>query len=260
MFLNWFGRRARRTESAAQAALLAKARTLPLCSGLDGVALARLAETAERLAASKSVQTIEPLSWGEEQAELLFLLLALPVFELGAAAWSGWREILLYPQAFLVRDEWHDAGGLVHEGEAELIGQARLDGPVLLSWPDVEASARQLDGWNVAIHEMAHKLDMLSGEANGCPPLHKGMDKAAWTQDWSRAYQSFCRRVDRGAAEDGWLDPYAAESPAEFFAVLSESFFELPELLRADYPELYRHLAAFYRQDPAGRLGVSPQI
>lgn len=258
MFLNWFGRRARQP-AAARVALLGRARTLPLCAGLDAAALERLAEAAEQLAASKSVQPVEPLDWGEEQAGLLFLLLALPVFELGAAAWAGWREILLYPQAFLVRDEWHDAGGLVHEGVAELIGQARLDGPLLLSWPDVEASARQLDGWNVAIHEMAHKLDMLSGEANGCPPLHKGMDKAAWARDWSHAYHAFCRQVGRGEAEDGWLDPYAAESPAEFFAVLSESFFEQPDLVLADYAEVYRHLCAFYRQDPAQRLG-SPAL
>ena len=50
------------------------------------------------------------------------------------------------------------------------------------------------------------------------------------------------------------MDPYGATSPAEFFAVVSELFFELPHRLRAVYPDVYAQLAAFYRQDPALRL------
>jgi Mlc titration factor MtfA (ptsG expression regulator) len=50
-----------------------------------------------------------------------------------------------------------------------------------------------------------------------------------------------------------WLDPYAAESPEEFFAVMSEAFFELPLEVRSALPEVYRQLVAFYRWD-AGRI------
>jgi Mlc titration factor MtfA (ptsG expression regulator) len=116
----------------------------------------------------------------------------------------------------------------------------------------------------VVIHEFAHKLDMLSGEPNGCPPLHKGMTLAAWKDAFSGAYGDFCRRVDEadakaetdgGAALDELpIDPYAAESPSEFFAVVSEAFFETPEWLEPAYPALYGQLRQFYRQDPLARL------
>ena len=122
---------------------------------------------------------------------------------------------------------------------------------MILSWADVEAG-QERDGYNVVIHELAHKLDMLDGAANGCPPLHAGMSPQRWAAVFSAAYDDLCRRVD--AHEETAIDPYASESPAEFFAVASESFFERPDLLQADYAELYEQLVAFYRQDPLARL------
>lgn len=237
---------------AKRIALLDSARDMPLFVCMADVELAELVRLAAHLAASKSVTTVAPLQWRAPMADLLFLQMALPVLGLGEAGLAGWEEIILYPQPFLVRNEWHDSIGLVHEGESLLSGQARRDGPLILSWPDVKTSARQLNGWNVVIHEVAHKLDMLNGAANGYPPLHKGMNRQEWARDWSAAYGGFCHRVRGG--EDTWLDSYAAESPAEFFAVLSEAFFELPSYLQHDFPVLYRHLVAFYRQDPAPRL------
>jgi Mlc titration factor MtfA (ptsG expression regulator) len=104
----------------------------------------------------------------------------------------------------------------------------------------------------VVIHEFAHKLDMLNGDANGYPPLRAGMSRGEWTRVFDAAYGSFCARVERN--EQTGVDPYAAESPAEFFAVLSEAFFEIPEVVRAEHREVYGQLAAFYRQDPGLRL------
>jgi Mlc titration factor MtfA (ptsG expression regulator) len=105
---------------------------------------------------------------------------------------------------------------------------------------------------NVVIHEFAHKLDMAGGEADGMPPLHSGMDRRAWTEAFRSAYEGFCDVVDRG--KDTWLDPYAAESPGEFFAVVSESFYEAPNETRRRYPDVYDQLKLYYRQDPAQRL------
>jgi len=99
------------------------------------------------------------------------------------------------------------------------------------------------------IHEFAHKLDMLNGEANGMPPLHAGMDRRAWAAAFEEAYEGFCDAVERN--QDTWLDPYAAEHPAEFFAVISEAFFEDPREARRRYPAVYDQLRLFYRQDPA---------
>ncbi|MDX1656482.1 MAG: zinc-dependent peptidase, partial [Candidatus Competibacteraceae bacterium] len=72
-----------------------------------------------------------------------------------------------------------------------------------------------------------------------------------------RAYEDFCIRVER--QEPTWLDPYGAEEPGEFFAVVSEAFFELPGQLAETYPDLYQTLKGFYRQDPRARLaGAGP--
>ncbi len=104
---------------------------------------------------------------------------------------------------------------------------------------------------NVVIHEFAHKLDMLNGAMNGFPPLHREMSAEQWGQAFSAAYADFCAKAERNMEVE--LDPYGAESPAEFFAVTSEAFFEMPHVLQQEYPDVYRQLAAFYRQDPALR-------
>jgi Mlc titration factor MtfA (ptsG expression regulator) len=110
------------------------------------------------------------------------------------------------------------------------------------------AASGNCDGYNAVIHEMAHKLDMSNGAMDGCPRLHRDMLAADWRAAFRPAYEDFSRRVDGG--EDTMLDPYAAEAPEEFFAVMSEVFFEQPEILNSEYPAVYGQLAAFYRQDP----------
>ena len=132
-----------------------------------------------------------------------------------------------------------------------MTGESWLEGPVILSWEDA-GSGGDGSGYNVVIHEFAHKLDMLNGDANGYPPLHAGMNRGRWAQAFGAAYEDFRERVERREASA--IDPYAAENPAEFFAVLSEAFFETPRAVLGEYAEVYRQLVAFYRQDPAARL------
>jgi Mlc titration factor MtfA (ptsG expression regulator) len=131
-----------------------------------------------------------------------------------------------------------------------MVGEAWLQGPIILSWAEVAQSGWE-DGVNVVIHECAHKLDMLNGEANGYPPLRPGMDRQEWSRVCAAAYEDFCRQVDGG--EETPIDPYGAENPGEFFAVMSEAFFEIPHVLQGEYPELYAQFAAFYGQDPLKR-------
>ena len=135
-----------------------------------------------------------------------------------------------------------------------MTGESWLAGPVILSWADAERRG-EAQGYNVVIHEFAHKLDMLNGDANGYPPLHAGMSRDEWTRVFDAAYRDFCKRVERG--EETAIDPYAAEAPAEFFAVLSEAFFEIPGVVQAEHPEVYGQLASFYRQDPGMRLAAA---
>jgi MtfA peptidase len=171
----------------------------------------------------------------------------LPILELGLDWYAGWRGIIVYPGDFRVRRQEMDEDGVVHEWDDELAGEAMPGGPVVISW-DAAAHDPLI---NVVIHEFAHKLDMLNGTADGVPPLHAGMDRAAWKRAFADAYDGFCEAVDRG--RDTWLDPYAAEHEAEFFAVVSEAFFREGSETRRHYPDVYDQLKLFYRQDPAAR-------
>jgi MtfA peptidase len=189
------------------------------------------------------------------------------VLELGIAWYEGWSEIVVYPAQFAPEREIEDEAGVVHIVNDPMAGEAWLGGPVILSYEDVALAAdaaQRVAGYNVVIHEFAHKLDMRNGDANGFPPLHADMDFKAWKGAFSAAYDDFCARVDRAdrlperraqAAYDALaMDPYASESPAEFFAVGSEAFFETPERLAPAYPAVYEQLARFYRQDPLSRV------
>jgi hypothetical protein len=171
----------------------------------------------------------------------------LPILALGLDWYAGWSGIVVYPGDFRVKRSEVDEHGVVHEWDDDLAGEAMPGGPVVLSW---DAAAHD-PAMNVVIHEFAHKLDMLNGEADGQPPLHAGMDRAAWKRAFGEAYRGFCDALERG--KDTWLDPYAAEHPSEFFAVVSEAFFEDPLQTRRRYPDVYEQLRLFYRQDPAAR-------
>ncbi len=174
------------------------------------------------------------------------------VANLDLALYDGWESVVVYPDEFVPGWQWEDEAGVVHTNDDAMAGEAMPGGPVVLSWPDVEASADwEAAGMNLVIHEFAHKIDMVNGDANGCPPLPPGMSRREWQAAMAPAYEDFCARQDRG--EDTAIDPYAAESPAEFFAVLSEVFFVEPALLVAEYPAVYAQFARYYRQDPASR-------
>ncbi len=194
------------------------------------------------------------------------------VLELGVDSYDGWSDIIVYPSQFMPEREVVDEIGVVHTSRDALAGEAWLGGPVILSYEDVALTATEyaVAGFNVVIHEFAHKLDMQNGNANGFPPLHKGMSEANWQTVFKAAYLSFCEAVDeadRQAQHDNGaalsslpLDAYASETPAEFFAVISEAFFELPETVRVAFPHVYEQLVQFYRQNPRARSGQSERI
>ena len=188
------------------------------------------------------------------------------ILELDVDYYDGWREIIVYPGQFAKTHDVVDEYGVVHTTRDPLAGEAWLGGPVVLSHADIahtENAVDRGDGYNVVIHEFAHKLDMLNGEANGYPPLHRGMSKETWKRTFLAAYLAFCKQVDEAdalARKDGGraldaipIDPYASENPAEFFAVISEVFFEMPETVHATFPGVYLQLKAFYKQDPLAR-------
>jgi MtfA peptidase len=230
---------------------------LPFVAAYDESELLRLRELTVLFLDAKGIVGAR----GHEVTPLQRVIIAIQacvlVLNLDVALYDGFENIVVYPGEFVPGWEWQDDAGVVHRHDEPLAGEAMPGGPVVLSWPDVAAASDwESAGMNLVIHEFAHKLDMLDGDANGCPPLPPAMDARAWKATLSAAYEEFARRVDEG--EETAIDPYAAESPGEFFAVLSEVFFAAPEVLAGAYPAVYRQFAAYYRQDPAVRKGLAP--
>jgi Mlc titration factor MtfA (ptsG expression regulator) len=132
------------------------------------------------------------------------------------------------------------------------LGEAWKGGPLILAWDAVLRGARNAkDGVNVVFHEFAHKLDMLTGNADGVPPLTDAVTHAKWVSALQAEYDRLERETEEGRRS--FLDRYALTNGAEFFAVATEHFFEQPRKMREDHAEMYEVLSAFYRQDPARR-------
>ena len=222
----------------------------PILAGLTPDEDRRLQELVGRFLHRKRFE-VHGLEGDEDLYRLVVATQAcVPVLGLGLEWYRGWRTVVLLPREFAAQMEETDAGGVVREWEEELAGEAWDEGPVVLSWNDVEESGWG-DGCNVVIHEAAHKLDLLDGDMNGRPALHRDMDPATWHRELGGAYEQLCRDEQHG--REGAVDFYAAESPAEFFAVTSELFFERPAALHRQFPGVYRQLTAFYRQHPLHR-------
>jgi len=224
-------------------------RSLPFLRGLPPEEMQRLQDLSVLFLDEKEIYGARGFVPSDAVRLSIAAQACLPILNLGLDAYSGWVGIVIYPGEFRVRREEMDASGVVHEYMDELSGEAWPGGPVILSWQDVDLGDA---GYNVVIHEFAHKLHMSRGDMDDFPQPHARMDRDTWLDAWDSAYDAFCDQVDRGV--DTAIDPYASEQPAEFFAVLSEVFFTLPQAVRSIYPELYAQLALFYRQDPAARL------
>ncbi len=253
---------------------------------LDAAAAGRLRELVTLFLDGKQFTAAGGLVLDDSMRLAIALQACVPILELGIESYAPWVEVIVYPDEFIVEREQVDEAGVVHEVREPLSGESWEGGPVILSWADVEA-ANPEEPYNVVLHEFAHKLDMLDGEADGIPPLHAGMSRSAWHDAFSAAWDDFEERlerlerlelqasrrprrhqgsrppvidVDRAAGLDAeWaalpLDPYAGKDAGEFFACASEAFFEAPARLRGAWPAVYEQLAAFYRQDPFAAAG-----
>ena len=250
---NWRRRRILQRKPVPQALWDAVTAELPVLTGLDTGEMARLRDLATLFLHEKAFDTAHGVELNDFMRLTIAALACLPILNLGLGWYRGWSVVMVYPAEFIPEREVEDEAGVVHVRREPLSGEAWDQGGVILSWEDVDDSG-WCDGYNVVIHELAHKLDMLGGGSDGFPPLHAGMSPEAWSSAFQAVYDDLGRRADAG--EKTAIDPYAAEDPAECFAVLSEYFFEQPGLLKDSYPDVYEQLALFYRQDPAQRNPV----
>jgi Mlc titration factor MtfA (ptsG expression regulator) len=164
--------------------------------------------------------------------------------------YPGLSSILVYPCSYVVPKTQHLIGGVVVEGPDVRLGESWRHGSVVLSWDDVRRSAADIhDGHNVVLHEFAHQLDSSGARGDSTPVLQRRSTYITWARILQKDYQRLRRQVSRN--KDTVLGEYAATNPAEFFAVATEYFFEMPRELRKSYPNLYEEIKRFYQQDPA---------
>jgi Mlc titration factor MtfA (ptsG expression regulator) len=160
------------------------------------------------------------------------------------------QTVLVYPNEFVVPDRQPIADDLIMEGESERLGEAHRRGPVILAWAEALDNARRPGyGTNLIFHEFAHQLDMLNGDFDGTPAIDDASLRRRWAEVMDREYETLCDAADRG--KKTLLDPYGATDPGEFFAVVTECFFDLPWKLERRHADLYGVLRDYFRQDPA---------
>ncbi len=161
----------------------------------------------------------------------------------------GFSSILVYPDTYEAKQVDYD--GLVETHKrSRRAGESWHRGPIVLSWSNVlQGAADAGDGYNVVLHEFAHKLDEQNSGTNGQPILHAMGHYEEWADVLGREYRSFAERVAR--RQNKVMDEYGLTSPAEFFAVATESFFEKGKAMQRRLPDLYEQLQKFYSVDPA---------
>lgn len=224
-------------------------RRMPAFSALPADLQLQLKKHVQLLLAQKPFIGCAGLEITDEMRVLIAAQAGLLLLNRRNGGFDRLRQVLVYPGAFVVQRNEADGAGLAHESRRALSGESWQQGQVVLSWSDVLAGAADPgDGHNVVIHEFAHQLDQESGAANGAPWLGRRERYARWAQVLGDEYAALRQRLAQGAP--GLIDGYAAHDPAEFFAVVSEHFFEQPAALATAHPALYAEFARYYRVDP----------
>ncbi len=248
---NWLNRRIIRRSRVTPAQWAAAFDALPLLEGYSDAEKLSLRELAILFMHRKVFEAAHGFVVTEPMILVIALQACIPILKLGLDTYDGWVSIIVYPAGFAPVRVMTDEAGVQHSVQSNLAGESWQRGPVVLAWDETE-HAGVIDGHNLVIHEFAHKLDMQDGSANGFPPLHANMRSSDWFKIFSAGFKDFQNKCSN--RQSTGIDCYAATSPAEFFAVLSEVFFERPDVLQYHYGEIYDQLRQYYRQDPYARL------
>ena len=253
MFFSWWKNRRRRKildgpfPLAWEAALHEGVRHDLVLSEADR---AKLRQAVRIIIAEKDWEGCRGLEMTDEIRVVIAAQAAILVLGMDDFYFENVQTILVYPNAFVVTEVKGLAGGVTLHEEADHLGEAHSRGPVILAWAEVRENARQPGyGQNLVFHEFAHQLDILNGGFDGTPDLPTTDLQQRWTKIMDHEYRRLQRAERKG--RETLLDPYGASDPAEFFAVSTECFFDAPQAMRDEYPELYALFREYYRQDPA---------
>ncbi|MEH6436261.1 zinc-dependent peptidase [Massilia sp. DD77] len=259
----WRRRRAlARPLPPAQVAVLA--RNVAQYAGMDNNQRRKLARMVQQFLFEKKFVGCAGLALTDEMrvtiaGQACLLLLGRAADDELAALYPALHTVLVYPGAFLVPRKEVDVAGVVTEARQDLLGESWGDGRVILSWDHVRRAGQpEPPGHNVVLHEFAHQLDSESGSTNGAPYLGSRERYRSWSEVLSRDFANLRHEAMWGLP--GVLDHYGASSPAEFFAVATESFFEQPHQLSARHPALYGEFLKYYRIDPRQWQAAPPPV
>lgn len=227
------------------------ARNMGHFAWLDEDEQRRLRELVQVFVATKHWEGCGGLELDDEVRVTIAGQACLLVLELPHALYRNVESILVYPST-VKTPERATGNASVASGPVPILGEAMHGGPVLLVWDAVLHQGRHPTlGHNVVYHEFAHKLDMLDGAIDGTPLFDTREQHARWVEVGTREYEAL--RAARDAGKPTLIDKYGAVNVGEFFAVVTECFFDLGRELRARHRALYELLVEFYRQDPAAR-------
>jgi Mlc titration factor MtfA (ptsG expression regulator) len=225
------------------------ARNVPYVARLSEADRKELEGLVRAFLAEKSFEGCGGLEITDEIRLTIAAQACLLLLHRGSDLYPNLEVVLVYPSAYRAKTKRVE-GGVVIEEEGVRLGESWTRGTVVLAWDSVKRDARSLfDGHNVVLHEFAHQLDSEDGAMDGAPDLGSFARYTEWARVLGEEYQELTARLHEGRPSD--IDDYGATSPPEFFAVVTEMFFEKPRTLRRRHPALYAELEAFYAQDPA---------
>ena len=228
-------------------------RNVPYCLGLHADERTRLEELIKVLIAEKNFEGCAGIEITDEIKVTIAAQACLLLLNIRHNFYEGLVTILVYPQNFVFEREERNETGLVTVTKQPVLGLCSSTGTVVVSWPDTLHGAQWPDdGRNVVLHEFAHQLDQLDGSMNGAPVLDSAFRYREWAQVLGAEYEHLKSEVALG--RPSLIGDYAATKPAEFFAVVTELFFERPFELQQQHPALYGAFQQYYQQDPAARV------
>ena len=227
-------------------------RKVPCCRHLHPDERARLEELVKVFIAEKHFEGCGGLEVTETIKVMIAAQACLLLLNLHHDYYERLVSILVYPESFNFEQEERGEAGLVTVTNLPVAGLSSSTGAVVLSWPDTAQSAQSpVDGRNVVFHEFAHQLDQLNDAMDGAPALYSASMYREWAQVLGAEYQRLKGEVATGLPS--LISAYGATKPAEFFAVVTELFFEKPRELQHEHPALYEEFKQYYCQDPAAR-------
>lgn len=173
----------------------------------------------------------------------------IPIFAFPNWEYFNLKEVLLYPAHF---DFEHNIGQRVEDvAILGMVGYGYMEGKMILSRKALHLGfENEEDKQNTAIHEFVHLIDKADGVIDGIPQRLMHRERII---PWMHLID---KKIDEILANNSDIRRYGATNRAEFMAVASEYFFERPELLKENHPQLYEILEDIFAHELADRKMV----